>query len=132
MSDFSLSNKTVRRSGTVAVKEAAMKIKADFKKTLVEDLSGKKVIIVHFDGSSLAQFHDQLKSVKKRLAVIATSPDLATDQVLGVPITSSNSGKDQQEVIVKLLEEWEIVPFILGLAFDTTSDNTGRLRGAVF
>ena len=31
VSDFSLSNKTVRRSGTVAVKEAAMKIKTDFK-----------------------------------------------------------------------------------------------------
>ena len=87
------------------------------------------MIIVHFDGKSLLQFHDQLKSVKKWLAVIATSPDLATDQVLGHTLQQC-SGKDQQEVIVKLLEEWEILPFILGLAFDTTSDNTGRLNGA--
>ena len=72
---------------------------------LVVDLGGKKVIIVHFDGKSLAQFHDQVKSVEKRLSVIANSPYLSSEQVLGVPITPSNSGKDQQGVVVKVLQE---------------------------
>ena len=86
------------------------------------------MIIVHFDGKSLAQFHDQVKSVKKRLFVIASSPNLSSEQV---PITSSNSRKDQQGVVVKVLQEWVVMPHILGLGFDTTSDNTGKKMGAV-
>ena len=129
--EFSLSNKTVRKAGTVAVKESADEIKRDFKKMCREEHQGEKFIIINFDGKSLAQFHDQVKSVKKRISVIATSPYFSSDQVLAVPITASNSGKDQKEVVVKELMEWEVMPFLFGLGFDTTSDNTGSKRGAV-
>ena len=90
LNDFSLSSKTVRIAGAAAVKETAEKVKFDFKKLVEESLGGKKVLIVHADGKSLAQFHDQIKSVEKRLSVIVSSPDLAHDQVLSVPITLSN------------------------------------------
>ena len=103
--EFSLSNKTVRKAGTVAVKESADEIKRDFKKMCREEHQGEKFIIINFDGKSLAQFHDQVKSVKKRISVIATSPYFSSDQVLAVPITASNSGKDQKEVVVKELVE---------------------------
>lgn len=129
--DFSLSNKTVRRAGTVTVKEAAEKIKNDFTKILIEDLGGKEVLIVYFDGKAIHQFHDKIKSVKKRISVIAGSPLLPSDQVLGVPFTPSNSGKDQKKVVMEKLEEWGIESYICGLGFDTTSDNTGRKNGAV-
>ena len=130
VADFSLSNKTVRRAGTDSVKEAAAKIKENFKKVLVEDLEEKESVIIYFDGKALPQFHDQIKCVKKRISVIADSPHLATEQVLGVPITLSKSGKDQMEVVTKVLKEWGIEPYIMGLAFDTTSDNTGKNKGA--
>ena len=129
--EFSLSNKTVRNAGTSAVRDAGDKIKEDFKKFCVENHPGEKFLIVHFDGKALAQYHDKVKSVKKRISVIASSPYLSSDQVLGVPITASNSGKHQKEVVVKELQEWEIMPFLLGLGFDTTSDNTGKNKGAV-
>ena len=113
--EFSLSNKTVRTAGTDSVKEAAEQIKKDFKKIVEEDLGGKKVHIIHIDGKSLAQFHDQSKSIKKRLSVILSSPDLSSNQVLGIPI----------------IREWNISPYIMGIGFDTTSDNTGRKNGSV-
>ena len=71
--EFSLSNKTVRTAGTDSVKEAAEQIKKDFKKIVKEDLGGKKVHIIHIDGKSLDQFHDQSKSIKQRLSVILSS-----------------------------------------------------------
>ena len=69
---------------------------------LVDKLDGKKVINVHIDGKCLAQLHDQVKSVETRLSVIASSPYLSSEQVLGVPITPSNSGNCQHGVVVKV------------------------------
>ena len=103
--EFSLSNKTVRKSGADAVRESAQDIKKHFKKMCSEEHQGEKFIIVHFDGKALGQFHDGVKSVKKRISVIATSPYFSSDQVLGVPITASNSGKDQKAVVMKELVE---------------------------
>ena len=130
IADFSLSNKTVRNAGTVTVREEAQRIKEDFKK-VVENLGGKESIIIYFDGKALPQFHNRIKSIKKRISIVAASPDLPHEQVLGVPFTPSNSGKDQKVVVIEQLQKWELEPFILGLAFDTTSDNTGKNKGAV-
>ena len=69
--------------------------------------------------------------MKKRLAVIVSSPYQHSDQVLGVPITPSNSGKDQRDVVMKVIKDWKFEPYILGLGFDTTSDNTGWRKGSV-
>ena len=129
--EFSLSNKTVRKAGADSVKEVAKNIKEDFKKVLVDDLLERESLIIYFDGKSLAQFYDQFKSVKKWISVIAGSPDLPTDQVLAVPITPTNSGKDQMKLVMNVLKEWELEPYVMGLAFDTTSDNTGKNKGAV-
>ena len=57
---------------------------------------------------------------------MASYPYLSSDQVLGVPITVSNRGKNQKEVVVKELQEWEVMTFLFGLGFDTTCDNTGN------
>ena len=50
---------------------------------------------------------------------------------MGVPITPSNSGKDQRDVVMKVIKDWKFEPYILGLGFDTTSDNTGWRKGSV-
>ena len=129
--DFSLSRTTVRVAGASAVKEAAENVKIDFKKLLQEDIAVKESVIIYYDGKTLQQFHDQIKCSKKRISVIADSPHLPSEQVLAVPFTPSNSGKDQMKVVMKVLEEWGIKPNIMGLAFDTTSDNTGKNKGSV-
>ena len=65
VAEFSLSNKTVRKAGADSVKEVAKNIKEDFKKVLVDDLLERESLIIYFDGKSLVQFHNQIKSVKK-------------------------------------------------------------------
>ena len=108
VNDFSLSNKTVRTAGTAVVNDAAVLIKEEFKRKF-ENFEGKKFLIIHFGEKYLAQFHDQVKSVKKRLSIIASSPDLATDKVLGVPITPSNSGIDQKKIVMNIIRDWNII-----------------------
>ena len=56
---------------------------------------------------------------------------MATDHVFAVPITPSDSGLHQRDMVNKVLEEWGMKPFVLGFGFDTTSDNTGWRQGAV-
>ena len=111
------------------MKEVAEKIKKYFKTLLNEDVVVKECVIIYYDGKTLQQFHDQIKCSKKRISVIADSPHLPSEQVLAVPFTPSNSGKDQMKVVMKVLQEWGIEPNIMGLGFDTTSDNTGIVQG---
>ena len=59
---------------------------------------GNKAVFVYFDGKTLAQFQNQIKSVKRRLSVIAMSHDLPSERVVGVPIPPDNSRKNQNNV----------------------------------
>ena len=51
-------------------------------------------------------------------------------KLLGVPETSSGSGKEQKEVVAEMMKKWEIFEEVTGLVFDTTSSNTGHEIGA--
>ena len=57
--------------------------------------------------------------------------EMEKEQLLAVPVTKSNSGVDQFEAVKKVIEDWELEPQILGCAFDTTADNTGKHRGLI-
>ena len=46
-------------------------LKNDFKKVLIEDLDKKEWVIIYLYCKSLSQFHEQIKSAKKRISVIA-------------------------------------------------------------
>ena len=51
--------------------------------------------------------------------------------MLGVPPADSSKGADQLAVLTKLIEEWGIKEYIMGIGFDTTASNTGIHNGAV-
>ena len=42
----------------------------------------------------------------------------------------TSTGEAQFEACMELLEEWEVNEDVTGITFDTTSSNTGRIRGA--
>ena len=129
--EVSLSKSTVHTAGTAMVKKTAEDIRKNFKTTVKSSFGSKEALVIHFDEKSLAQYHDNVKSVEKRPAIIANSPYLTKEQVLGVPIIASNSGAHQKDAVMRVLEDWELKPHVMGLGFDTTSDNTGKNKGAV-
>ena len=62
------SRNKVRRAGIEAVTEKAFNVKSDFKK----NLKGRNLIL-YTDGKSVGEFSQGIKSVKKRIAIIAKS-----------------------------------------------------------
>ena len=67
------------------------------------------------------------------IAISVTSPDLdVTDDILlGVVQASSSKGCDQADVILNLLEYYDIVDQISAICCDPTSSNTGVFSGAI-
>ena len=67
------------------------------------------------------------------IAISVTSPDLgdADDILLGVFQAVSSKGSDQADVILNLLEYYDIVDQIFAVCCDTTSSNTGVFSGAI-
>ena len=67
------------------------------------------------------------------ISISVTSPDLgdADDILLGVFQAVSSKGSDQADVILNLLEQYDIVDQTFAVCCDTTSSNTGVFSGAV-
>lgn len=49
--------------------------------------------------------------------------------MLGIPVIASSTGTAQHDAVMSLLADWEVIEKIVGLVFDTTSSNTGRIKG---
>ena len=101
---------------------------------VVETLRGKRLIL-HFDGKIVKEMSD-LKNIcndVERIAISVTSPDfhVKDDILLGIIQSESSKQSDQAEIILKLLEYYEISEQIVAVCTDTTSSNTGVKSGAI-
>jgi hypothetical protein len=67
------------------------------------------------------------------IAISVTSPDLgdADDILLGVFQAVSSKGSDQADVILNLLEQYNIVDQTFAVCCGTTSSNTSVFSGAI-
>lgn len=54
---------------------------------------------------------------------------MKTPELLGIPVIPNSTGAAQHSAVINLLEEWDALDNVIGLVFDTTASNTGRLRG---
>lgn len=63
----------------------------------------------------------------ERLAVSVSGVD--TNQLLAISKLYDSKAVDQADVIVSLLEDWQIADKIGGMVFDTTNTNTGADNG---
>ena len=100
--------------------QRAQKIKERFKKS---DLEGT---VVHWDGKLLPKLLQ--KEYAERLAILVSKGD--DEQLLGVPVLENSTGISQAEAVCDSIEEWGIGDKIVGICFDTTASNTGRMKGA--
>ena len=90
------------------VEELGDKIRQDIINTLK-----RKRLCLHFDGKQLNQTEDDLDITVtvERIGTSVTSPDFgdSDDILLGVVQAASSKGSDQADVILNLLEYYDIV-----------------------
>lgn len=62
--------------------------------------------------------------------LISGKPQIESPKLLGIPVIPDSTGVAQHLAVVDLLEDWGILKNVIGLCFDTTASNTGRLKGS--
>ncbi len=101
---------------------------------IMNTLKGKRLCI-HFDGKQMKQIEDDLDITVtvERIATSVTSPDFgdSDDILLGVDQAASSKCSDQADVILNLLEYYDIVDQVFAVCCDTTRSNTGVFSGAM-
>ena len=120
LNEFALSKSTVRR-GRRSCREAANKMVRD-------SFVPPHHVVVHWDSKLL---QDTLGLPDHRLAILVSGAGYEAGKLLSVPSVTDATGQQQFQATLKALDEWELGDRVRGLCFDTTSSNTGRLRGAM-
>lgn len=117
--EIAVSRSTVRKRRILFRNQRAEKIKKRFKASNLEGT------VVHWDGKLLPNLLQ--KECAERLAIVVSKGN--HEQLLGVPALESSSGISQAEAVIDSLEKWGIREKIVGMCFDTTASNTGRIKG---
>ena len=102
----------------------------------METLKGKRLVLL-YDGKQIKEMEENLNITVtvtvERIAVSVTSPNIdnTNDILLGVVQAESSKGVDQADVILNLLEYYDIVDQIFAKCCDTTASNNGVFVGAI-
>jgi len=104
--------------------EITSSIHADF------SLVDKQQLVFHWDGKIMADTtnKEDPKSKVVRRAVVVTGREL--EKILGIVKLPSGTGKAQASATHQLLELWRMTSDVVAMCFDTTSTNTGTVKGA--
>jgi hypothetical protein len=118
----SLSTATVRRKRSAHREIIQSELKEEVRCRCIQPL------VVHWDGKLLEDTTD-IHNPKKvdRLAVVVTG--LSLEKILGIAKLPSGTGEAQTNATIQLLRLWQLEGDIIGMCFDTTSTNTGVIKG---
>jgi hypothetical protein len=86
--------------------------------------------VVHWDGKLMPGVSDNDVVKVDRLPVLMTSAVDGSTKLLGVPALPSGTGRDTSQAVINQLQSWNCDSLVVGMCFDTTASNTGRLNGA--
>ena len=84
--------------------------------------------IVHWDGKLLTDVTGVVNV--DRLPVLLSSLVDGTTKLLGVPKLASGSGRAAADAVHEHIKSWKCESMVIGMCFDTTASNTGKLNGA--
>jgi hypothetical protein len=86
--------------------------------------------VVHWDGKLLPDTTGQNIDHVDRLPVLLSSLVDGKTKLLGVPKLNSGSGQAAADAVLDLLNSWQCSSLVVGMCFDTTAANTGKIKGA--
>ena len=88
--------------------------------------------IYHAVAIILLSVQDSLGTPEHRQAIlISGGPAHVSGKLLAVPTIPDGTGLSQARATMTALQEWGADECVVGLCYDTTASNTGRMRGAV-
>jgi len=123
LDDGPLSHASIHCKHSQHRSEITSSIHADF------SLVDKQQLVVHWDGKIMTDTNNKdLKSKVDRLAVVVTGREL--EKILGIVKLPSGTGTAQASATHQLLELWSMTSDVVAMCFDTTSTNTGTVKGA--
>ena len=70
-------------------------------------------------------------SQHRQAILVSGGPHHQQGKLLTVPTLADGTGRAQAEAMLDALEDWGVTDQVVGLCFDTTAANTGRVNGAV-
>ena len=88
--------------------------------------------VVHWDGKLLPDVAGPASSTSlvERLSILVTSTADGITKLLGVPKLPAGTGEAAASAVIEHLFQWDAVPAVVGMCFDTTAVNTGPHSGA--
>jgi len=119
VSALPLSSSSIRRSRAKHRAQCATATKADF--------CPEELLVLHFDGKLLPAISGGATK-EDRVAILVTGHEV--EKLLGVPKVGQGTGEQLANVAHTAVLDWKIEGQIVGISFDTTAANTGRLNGA--
>ena len=116
-----LSHRTLERQRKKVRANVADEVKASFQPP--------KHAVVHFDAKILTDMSGEFGD---RLAVVLSgdAPDCKQGKLLSAKNIRDGTGKNQAEEVISSLKNWDVQDNVCGMCFDTTSSNTGWIKGA--
>lgn len=114
VAQYSISYMTIHRK--------RIEYRAKMAAQLKNNLHGANFLVLHWDGKLLPKLNSN--GQVDRLPVVTTG--LNTEQLIGAPALGSGSGINASRAIIECLNEWNLIPRVKALCFDTTSSNTGE------
>lgn len=126
-----LSLATVRRKRAAHRSTICENVKEDFAYRFFT--ASECPLVVHWDGKIMKNTTKEANNVitatnTDRLAVVVTGHKI--EKVLGISKLMSGEGEAQANATYQLLQLWNIADFVVGMSFDTTSSNTGVVKGS--
>jgi hypothetical protein len=119
VSKLPLSVSSIYRSRTKHRAEHAVNLKTDF--------SHDGSLVVHFDGKLLPCISGG-PTKEDRVAILVSG--CKVEKLLGVPKIPQGTGEQVSQKAVDTITDWNVQEQLVGMSFDTTSANTGRINGA--
>ena len=92
-------------------------------------------MVLHWDGKKIT--YEKKKKKDERLAIVGSFPGVdeggvnKSDQFFAAPLVADGTGIVCSQTLVDTLSDWKIPEsIIIGMSWDTTASNTGRIKGA--
>ena len=122
--DFILSRSSVWRQRITGEKEAADQVFHKFK-SLLE--STDEHIILQWDGKKVAYSSGEIHD---RLCILLHTLPSGRTQFVGAPRMPDGTGAAQCEACIRYADLWNVQSNVIGMIWDTTASNTGRVKGS--
>ncbi len=66
----------------------------------------------------------------ERRSLMSGVPQLGSSKLLGVSVMSDSTGETQHNAVVYIIKDWDVLPQVIAMVFETTSSSIGSFKGS--